>query len=136
MGLDVEALGALVRSCREERALSASTVARRWTDLVGENRSPSYVYNLEAGKLGARLGQRDVIAIAEALRMPPEPFLLAAGLSVPEHLDDAAQVYVTTVFADPFLTDKQKDYLVESYRITRGLPPGATSLLPRRDGAR
>ncbi|HVM52654.1 MAG TPA: helix-turn-helix transcriptional regulator [Acidimicrobiales bacterium] len=135
MGLDVQALGARVKSLREERGLSAAAVARRWTEIGGEGRSSSYVYQLEAGKLGTRLGQRDVIALAEAMRADPAEFLTAAGMTIPEHLEDAPQRFVRTVYADPFLRDEQKRYLIEAYRLTRGLRPEAVSTLLPRDAA-
>jgi transcriptional regulator with XRE-family HTH domain len=115
------ALGDLIRSQRRLANLSLRQLAE-----LAQVSNP-YLSQIERGLHQPSL--RVLVAIAEALGMPPDTLLARAGMlredDVPRDASDPRAVMERTIRADPLLTDEQKDALLAVYRsyATRG---GAT----------
>lgn len=95
------AFGALVRMHRTKAGISQETLA------ATAGVSNGYVSMIETGDRGWLPSAEVVVAIARALHASPAEFLETAGvaLAVPAAID-----------ADPVLSERQKQALLEHYR--------------------
>jgi transcriptional regulator with XRE-family HTH domain len=113
-GERAERLGEIIRRQRELSALSM----RQFADLVGI--SNPYLSQIERGL--REPSERVLEGIAKSLQVPVDTLREQAGLRGDDEEDSAV---VAAIRADPKLTGRQRQALLEVYRsFTAGVPRG------------
>jgi len=111
----LEALGTYIRTQRRLANLSLREVAEL------SRISNAYISQIERGLHEPSL--RVLQALADALNVPPDDLLEAAGLLREDTADDHRPGTEAAIRSDPSLTESQKEALLAVYRSFR--PPSA-----------
>ena len=111
VGLTVESLGSYLR----EQRVAAELSLRQLAEQAGE--SNPYLSQLERG---LRRPSAEVLqALAKALRISAEQVYVQAGILNPD--DDEVRSVELAILADPVLSERQKQSLLEVYKAFRSV---------------
>ncbi|HEX2895304.1 MAG TPA: helix-turn-helix transcriptional regulator [Marmoricola sp.] len=111
VGLTVESLGSYLRDQRVAAELSLRQLAEQ------AGVSNPYLSQIERG---LRRPSAEVLqALAKALRISAEQVYVQAGILNPD--DDEVRSVELAILADPVLTERQKQALLESYKAFRAV---------------
>src|SRR3954447_17204228 len=123
-GERAERLGEIIRRQRELSALSM----RQFADLVGI--SNPYLSQIERGL--REPSERVLEGIAKSLQVPVEALRAQAGLDLDD--DTETPAVVEAIRADPKLTGRQRQALLEVYRAFTGPSTAARGRARRQAG--
>lgn len=117
VGLTVETLGGYLREQRDAAGMSLRQLAEQ------AGVSNPYLSQIERG---LRRPSAEVLQqLAKALRISAEQVYIQAGILSPD--DDQIRSVELAVLADPFLSERQKQALLEVYHSFRMATPGDES---------